>query len=199
MKDWSQRQELTGGRPTWNGVTMGRGYEMRMCYGISASAYEPITALGRGARAGGRSNTYECFAPHARHLHRPLGDLGVRPSHCGVLYAELAEHLIDLSLALRTRFRHSVSSPACAIHSETTDAPGTYLRLPDVERHPSEDDETEESAKTCSTRLPGAVVHKDRLAFESPDGRAVWREWQGVENEVVSSDRDREHRTTEKA
>lgn len=82
-----------------------------------------------------------------------------------------------------------------AIRSETRDAIATYVRLPSEERHPTEEDETNEGTKTCPTRLPGPVVLEDRMTIDEPDGSAVYRGREGIQDEVVSGDRDRQHRT----
>ncbi len=73
------------------------------------------------------------------------------------------------------------------------------MRLPDVERHPAEEDETEEGGETRPTRLPGAVVLEDLVVVECPDGLAVCWDWEGVQNEVVGGDRNGQHRPGDEA
>ena len=73
------------------------------------------------------------------------------------------------------------------------------MRLPGIERHPAQEDETNEGAETRTTRLPGAVVLEDLMTVELPDGSAVCGDREGVENEVVGNNRDRQHRAAEEA
>ena len=99
-----------------------------------------------------------------------------------ILRTELREHLVDLTLALRTT-QYRRTSDLLQKYARWVD---THIRFPEEERHPTKKEQAKERTNTSRASLPVPLVREEDPTIGLSDTVKLLRE--NVEDDIVDSD-----------